>query len=245
MGTCQIGRTFLTSLSSHNNWSLVLLLMSTLAEILTHCKQGQVRGQKMWKTCLNTWFKERTRSSWPQIGVILVDFWGFQIFPKENNENFSFLFHVEPRNLPRSPYLWPRWSGPLLTNRTLLLVLELSLLKGLPDWTSRHIIRLYNMFGDHLFLFQIFWGLWYIRTLSLIFHISVFNTPNSVQEIVMCTQKFQTPTVMDGRTHLLRIVNKSASTMPCLNLVTAENLLKIVHLLFGMTMLILRQDGAN
>ena len=27
-------------------------------------------------------------------------------------ENFSFLFHVEPRNLPRSPVLWPRWSGP-------------------------------------------------------------------------------------------------------------------------------------
>ena len=27
-------------------------------------------------------------------------------------ENFSCLFHVEPRNLPRSLYLWPRWSGP-------------------------------------------------------------------------------------------------------------------------------------
>ena len=24
---------------------------------------------------------ERTRSSWPQVGVILADFWGFQIFP--------------------------------------------------------------------------------------------------------------------------------------------------------------------
>jgi hypothetical protein len=29
-------------------------------------------------------------------------------------ENFSFLFHVEPRNLPRSPNLWPRWSGPFM-----------------------------------------------------------------------------------------------------------------------------------
>ena len=27
-------------------------------------------------------------------------------------ESFSFLIHVKPRNLPRSPYLWPRWSGP-------------------------------------------------------------------------------------------------------------------------------------
>ena len=25
---------------------------------------------------------KRTRSSWSQVGVILADFWGFQIFPK-------------------------------------------------------------------------------------------------------------------------------------------------------------------
>ena len=31
-------------------------------------------------------------------------------------ENFSCLFHVKPRNLPRSPYLWPRWSSPLDLN---------------------------------------------------------------------------------------------------------------------------------
>ena len=27
-------------------------------------------------------------------------------------ENFSFLYHVERRNLPRPSYLWPRWSSP-------------------------------------------------------------------------------------------------------------------------------------
>jgi len=42
---------------------------------------------------------KRTRSSWPQVGVILADFWGFQIFPKGpplwNDENKSCLNDIK------------------------------------------------------------------------------------------------------------------------------------------------------
>ena len=36
-----------------------------------------------------------------------------EIQKQADSESYSSLCHVEPRNLPRSPYLWPRWSGPL------------------------------------------------------------------------------------------------------------------------------------
>ena len=42
----------------------------------------------------------------------------FQKIQKQaDSESYSSLCHVEPRNLPRSPYLWPRWSGPFFKFR--------------------------------------------------------------------------------------------------------------------------------
>ena len=35
-----------------------------------------------------------------------------EILKQANSENFSCLFHVEPRNLPRCPKPGARWSGP-------------------------------------------------------------------------------------------------------------------------------------
>ena len=36
-----------------------------------------------------------------------------EIQKQADSESYSSPCHVEPRNLPRSPYLWLRWSGPL------------------------------------------------------------------------------------------------------------------------------------
>ena len=45
---------------------------------------------------------------------MISNFARFQEIPKQaNSESYSSLSHVEPRNLPRSPVLLPRWSGPL------------------------------------------------------------------------------------------------------------------------------------
>ena len=44
----------------------------------------------------------------------LNDFERFQEIQKQaDSESYSSLCHVEPRNLSWSPYMWPRWSGPL------------------------------------------------------------------------------------------------------------------------------------
>ena len=52
---------------------------------------------------------------WKKSYLNELKFWEAQkIINQEYAEKFSFLFHVGPRNLPRSPYLWPRWSGPLV-----------------------------------------------------------------------------------------------------------------------------------
>ena len=44
--------------------------------------QKQDSFYKQWNLYQTTFFRERTRSSWPQVGIILADFCGFQIFPK-------------------------------------------------------------------------------------------------------------------------------------------------------------------
>ena len=74
--------------------------------------------------------KGKSSKSLPRLSIVFWIF--FPLVPLWNNKNKSclnelkfweasekhmlkmsaFLFHVERRNLPRSPYLWPRWSGP-------------------------------------------------------------------------------------------------------------------------------------
>ena len=39
-----------------------------------------------------------------------------EIQKQANSESYSSLSHVEPRNLPRCPVLWARWSGPLFVH---------------------------------------------------------------------------------------------------------------------------------
>ena len=83
-------------------------------------------------------------------------------------ENFSFVFHVEPRNLPRSPYLWPGWSGPLS--------FALFCSKWIFIWESKSIIKYqYNCYFHQIPIF--FWkeitniklrireNMWWARTL--------------------------------------------------------------------------------
>ena len=48
---------------------------------------------------------ERARSSWPQVGVIVANFWGFQIFPMKppwNNENKSCLIDIKIQGYRKS-----------------------------------------------------------------------------------------------------------------------------------------------
>ena len=79
-----------TSVEFNSNWISKCICSSSMAWIelpnlnsfsYVLCKvQILWEGHKIWKN-LPAFF-ERTRSSWPQVGVILADFWGFQIFPK-------------------------------------------------------------------------------------------------------------------------------------------------------------------
>ena len=54
--------------------------------------------------------------SWNKSCLNDIKFWEVSGNPKKQANSESSLSHVEPRNLPRSRYLWPRWSGPLDLN---------------------------------------------------------------------------------------------------------------------------------
>ena len=56
-----------------------------------------------------------------------------KIINQAYDENFSCLFHVEPRNLPRSPYLWPRWSGPFVEKNRRFGIREKHVMNSLQD----------------------------------------------------------------------------------------------------------------
>ena len=52
---------------------------------------------------------------------MISNFERFQKIQFSDFESYSFLCHVEPKNLPISPYLWPRWSGTFTPSPSKLL----------------------------------------------------------------------------------------------------------------------------
>ena len=79
-----------------------------------HENQSKVLGYQEWVEILmiTLVFSQKSLPPTFQPPVYTLVFGLLSNLNQANSETFSFLYHVEPKNLPESPKLRARWSGP-------------------------------------------------------------------------------------------------------------------------------------